>query len=153
MSKIDEYCKKHNYRPIDYEYLFMYRAGVFLLPLAVAAWIAFLIWGDKILGMGNACNFLTATGFYCPGCGGTRAMYWLARFHILKSLKYNIIVAAGYGMYFFFILNTFLIRHGKRGIIKKCNPFVLLSTEAVLALIQFAVRIVLSAGFGIFYLD
>lgn len=35
------------------------------------------------------CSFYTATGFYCPGCGGTRAVFAFMRGDILKSLFYH----------------------------------------------------------------
>lgn len=36
-----------------------------------------------------ACFFYTATGFYCPGCGGTRAAFALARGDLLTSLFFH----------------------------------------------------------------
>lgn len=39
-----------------------------------------------------ACTFYTTTGFYCPGCGGTRAVLTLFRGDILKSLFYHPVV-------------------------------------------------------------
>ena len=35
------------------------------------------------------CFFYTATGFYCPGCGGTRAVFAFMRGDILKSLFFH----------------------------------------------------------------
>ncbi len=38
------------------------------------------------------CTFYTTTGFYCPGCGGTRAVFALFHGDILKSLFYHPVV-------------------------------------------------------------
>lgn len=36
-----------------------------------------------------SCFFYTATGFYCPGCGGTRAVFAFMRGDILKSIFFH----------------------------------------------------------------
>lgn len=35
------------------------------------------------------CTFYTATGYYCPGCGGTRAVTAMLRGNIFSSLYYH----------------------------------------------------------------
>ena len=48
------------------------------------------------------CSFHRMTGFYCPGCGGTRAVYALLHGRILESLLYHPVVlyfSAGYVIY------------------------------------------------------
>lgn len=42
--------------------------------------------------MFRECFFLKNYGFYCPGCGGTRAVKALLKGHILESLWYHPIV-------------------------------------------------------------
>lgn len=41
------------------------------------------------------CLFHALTGFYCPGCGGTRAIKYLCQGHLLLSLRYNPVVIYG----------------------------------------------------------
>ena len=38
------------------------------------------------------CQFLAMTGYYCPGCGGTRALHALLHLHFLEALNYNCIL-------------------------------------------------------------
>lgn len=38
------------------------------------------------------CMFRTLAGFYCPGCGGTRAVRELLHGHLLRSLWYHPVV-------------------------------------------------------------
>ena len=56
---------------------------------------------------GPACSFLSATGFYCPGCGGTHAVCSLAAGHLLESFLYHpavLYTAAGFAL--FILWNT-----------------------------------------------
>ncbi len=41
---------------------------------------------------GLPCLFHLLTGLYCPGCGGTRAVKYLLRGQILKSIQYHPLV-------------------------------------------------------------
>ena len=53
------------------------------------------------------CTFYTATGFYCPGCGGTSAVFALFRGDILASLFYHPVVPyAGIVACWFMITQT-----------------------------------------------
>ena len=38
------------------------------------------------------CLFLSLTGLYCPGCGGTRAIRFLLQGQLIKSLLYHPLV-------------------------------------------------------------
>lgn len=38
------------------------------------------------------CLFYTITGYYCPGCGGTRAMITLLNGELLTSIRYHPVV-------------------------------------------------------------
>ena len=62
-----------------------------------------------------ACTFYAVTGFPCPGCGGTRAFYYLFRGELLKSIEYHPVVfygvlAGAHFMVLYFYRNHF---HGK----------------------------------------
>lgn len=46
----------------------------------------------KIIRQGIPCLFHLLTGLYCPGCGGTRAVWYLLHGQILKSIQYHPLV-------------------------------------------------------------
>lgn len=53
-------------------------SGAFL-----AAWMPTSLWGF------GRCAFLTATGFPCPFCGGTRSLHAFAHGHLGEALYWN----------------------------------------------------------------
>lgn len=62
----------------------------------------------------NPCHFLKATGFYCPGCGGTRAVAFLFQGDIVNSLFYHPAV-----MYFVIGLIVFVLSHVLADLLKR----------------------------------
>lgn len=54
----------------------------------------------------NRCSFRYATGFYCPGCGGTRAVLSLLQGRLGQSFFYHPLVP-----YVFFSSVAFMISH------------------------------------------
>lgn len=125
MDKFDEYCEKHHYREMDGSTLVVYRMCVFLLPVLLTCVIVFIAAGRLFLSSGGTCTFLSLTGLYCPGCGGTRAFNELIHFHILKSFYYHPFVPYSIFAYLLFTVNSFLYRHNKK-CIEKLNPFALI---------------------------
>ena len=62
---------------------------IFLLALFA---LVIYIFGTQILELVPPCAFHKITGFYCPGCGGTRAVFSLARGEIVRSFIFHPIV-------------------------------------------------------------
>ena len=50
-----------------------------------------ILW-QMLKGQGIPCPFKFLTGLYCPGCGGTRAVWLLLTGHILLSIQYHPLV-------------------------------------------------------------
>lgn len=46
----------------------------------------------QMFRQGFPCLFQLVTGFYCPGCGGTRAVWALLHGRVLLSLRYHPLV-------------------------------------------------------------
>ncbi|MBQ1546863.1 MAG: DUF2752 domain-containing protein [Lachnospiraceae bacterium] len=66
---------------------------------------------------GFPCIFHYLTGYYCPGCGGTRALIALLHGRILTSLRYNPLT-----IYFIFLFGYLIFNGIKK---RKNNPNVL----------------------------
>lgn len=86
MEKQEKNCRPDN----------LYYCGI-VLPLAGILFLALLrllkIPLNHIL---LPCIFHKLTGLYCPGCGGTRAVYWLLK----GNVAYSFIVYITTALYF-----------------------------------------------------
>ncbi|MDD6037221.1 MAG: DUF2752 domain-containing protein [bacterium] len=82
----------------------LYMVGIALFILGIPCLVAYhkLMTHFPELHMG--CVLHALTGYYCPGCGGTRAVYALLRGQILRSFCYHPVVPYGAGVYLYFML-------------------------------------------------
>jgi hypothetical protein len=86
-----------------------------VIPILALILLIFLYFHNPI---GNSlfpkCIFLKFTGFYCPGCGATRATYYLLHGNILKAFSYNqLYVLFLPFMVYLYILNLGIKINGK----------------------------------------
>jgi len=71
---------------------FFYITGwVFLALVGVYLFFRNILHFDLVHLM-PPCAFYSSTGFYCPGCGGTRAVLSLLQGDVLKSVFYHPVV-------------------------------------------------------------
>ncbi len=89
--KQDKGSERNNKKPFSLrEWLFSVPddRGIFYLGLVAAAvfiivWIIYMAFFDGMIF--TQCAFRKATGFYCPGCGGTRSVKALLSGHFIKA--------------------------------------------------------------------
>lgn len=61
-----------------------------LLPLVALVMLCYLFFHNPVeKSIFPKCIILKYTGLYCPGCGGTRATYYLAHGDLLKAFGFN----------------------------------------------------------------
>lgn len=71
---------------------YFYIAGWVILGLLVLGILALKLSGMTLSEVVPPCTLYVITGYYCPGCGGTRAAVSLLRGNVLKSIFYHPIV-------------------------------------------------------------
>lgn len=67
----------------------MYIIGLIILGIFLIAGIFFFTNEGLLRAIMPPCAFYKLTGFYCPGCGATRAVYALFQGDLLESLFYH----------------------------------------------------------------
>ena len=71
--------------------------------------IGFVILSKYVTGKeGYVCSFYSLIHLYCPACGGTRALYALARLDIMSSVRYNVTVPFGVFVYAYYNVRGFI---------------------------------------------
>ena len=88
--------------------------GKWMLAAALTAAIFIWIFGDAWLERMPNCVFESVTGLYCPGCGGTRSVYYLVHGHFFKSFLMNPFVPFTFVDYLVFMINTILVKKTKK---------------------------------------
>lgn len=68
--------------------------GVSAAALLAAAALLYLYFGTEERGAGIPCTFLMLTGFYCPGCGSSRALRQILHLDFYGALRYNALFTA-----------------------------------------------------------
>lgn len=71
------------------------RAPLAAASVAVAATAAVAVRDPHVAGSWGVCPWLVATGTFCPGCGGLRAVHDLVHGRVLDALSSNAVVVVG----------------------------------------------------------
>lgn len=69
--------------------VYFYIVGWICIGMILLMGLVFKIGGNRVIDMIPKCFFHLATGYYCPGCGGTRAVKELLKGDFLHSLYYH----------------------------------------------------------------
>ena len=126
---------------MELESLF-YKLGKICLVIGAIGIAVLLITDFEIISWYPKCDFLSKTGLYCPGCGGTRAVKSLLRGDLIRSFLFHPFVPYSAIMYIVFMLYVFLKKHFK--LFKKVSPVesVICISVGVL-LLQWIVKVIL----------
>ena len=86
-----------------------------------AAALVYLYFTGEGEGAGIPCMFHQITGFYCSGCGASRALRSVLHFDFYQALRYNAMFTAAVPFFavYFCALAVSYIRFGKDGVSSK----------------------------------
>ena len=126
-----------------------FKLGIAFGIILLAAMISFYIWGEKIAFGDVKCAFYTVVHLYCPGCGGTRAAYYLFHGRIIKSFLFNPFVPYTLAAYFVFMINTILVKTTKKAGFTRYPASITIYVGVGLLIVQCIVRNILLAVCGI----
>ena len=98
---------------------------------------------------GMQCTFYNLTGLYCPGCGGTRAVYSMLKFNILDPIRYNITVPFGIFVYLYYNIRSFIAGLKNDAEYFEKQKYPLCIALAVVLILNFIVKNALLLIFGI----
>lgn len=71
---------------------YFYITGWIMIVIIAIVAIVIMIVGKEALAKLPPCTLHAVTGYYCPGCGGTRAVFALLRGDIIQSVRLHPIV-------------------------------------------------------------
>ncbi|MBQ3040390.1 MAG: DUF2752 domain-containing protein [Clostridia bacterium] len=117
--------------------------------LAVVGVIAFVILSSIAMELDMKCTLVEKLHLYCPGCGGTRALYSLLRLDIISSLRYNIAVPFGAFVYIFYDIKAIIALAKRDEQFFSKQKFILIYAFIGILLLNFIVRNILLLGYGI----
>ena len=91
--------------------------------LIAAAALVYLYFTGEGEGAGIPCMFHQITGFYCSGCGASRALRSILHFDFYQALRYNAIFTICLPLFavYFTSLSVSYIRFGKDRISEKIS--------------------------------
>jgi len=92
----------------------LYIIGLIGISLILIFLLILNIYNINILDINVPCKLLEKTGYYCPGCGGTRAVKALIKGDIIGSIKYHPVI-----IYIVFVFSLFMILNTISLIFKK----------------------------------
>lgn len=92
--------KRKGQRPAEDTF---YRLGLALLPVFLLAFPALRLLGDGLLTLFPPCPVHRLTGFFCPGCGATRALWALVRLDVWHSFCWHPFIPYAAALYLAFM--------------------------------------------------
>ncbi len=112
--------------------------------------VGFIIIAKYLMGRGDyGCNFYTLTHLYCPGCGGTRAVFSLLRLDIISAVRYNIAVPFGIFVYLYYNIRGFVEAYRKNDEYFKKQKYILCIVWAFVLVLNFVLKDILLLAWGI----
>ena len=117
--------------------------------LTVFGVVLFVIASNIAMELDIKCNLVEMAHLYCPGCGGTRAVYALLRLDILSTIRYNVAVPFGVFVYAYYDIGAIVALVRKNSEYWKNQKFILIYIFIGVLLLNFILRNILVWCFGV----
>ncbi len=127
----------------------LFKVGIIGLIVLLALMLADHYFPVQMGRIKLPCMFNVITGYYCPGCGGTRAFKALLGGHVIRSFMYNPTVLYGVGLYVWFMGSHILERVTKGKVKGLRYRHVYLWLIVVILVVNCVVRNLLLVRYGI----
>lgn len=127
-----------------------YVVGIILAVIAIVIAAVFVLFPEVFERFRFPCMFHEIAGFYCPGCGGTRAVRALLRGKIVDSFVYNPSVLYAAVMYIWFMGSQLLTRLTKGKIKGLKYRHIYLWIALVIIIVNCVIRNILLIKYDIF---
>ena len=126
-----------------------YRLGKIILLPGILGAIFLRAVGREGLTLFPDCQFRRFVGIYCPGCGGTRAAYYLAGGHVAQAFLCHPVVPYIAAVYLIFMVTCFYRRRFSRKSYRPIKIERYAYVSIAIILLQWVTKNVLLFGFGI----
>ena len=136
-----------NYKNMATEDIF-YKLGKFIFfPVCMILIILSQLTMSQFLSLPE-CIVFKNIHIYCPGCGATRALYYLVHLNLQKSFMLHPFVIYTFFVYITFMMRCFYHRHLSRKYFKKIRIERYLYFGALIILVQWIIKNYLYLNFG-----
>lgn len=140
--------KNHNIQNIEQISRYCYFAGLGIGFLSLISIILIFTHNIPIIDSLPVCTFYDVTGYYCPGCGGTRAVMAMLQGKIWTSIYYHpfVVYMTVYYILFEGSHTLDILTHGKIKGIRFCPMYFYVGIALII--IQWLIKNYLKFKFG-----
>lgn len=117
--------------------------GLIFAGFGILGIVLFAFAGDYLAFGGMKCGFQQVTNLYCPGCGGTRATWYMLHGKLITSFLMHPFVLYFTVDYFIFMINTLLVKFTKKLGFRKFPVTITIYAGLGLLLVQWLVKNIL----------
>lgn len=126
-----------------------YKLGKILLLPGILGAVFLHVIGKEGIGAFPSCVFRRVTGLFCPGCGGTRAVYHFVKGDIGRSFIYHPFVPYAFIVYIVFMSVIYYRKHYGKKEYRAIGLERYIYVGIAILLLQFAVKEILLIFFHI----
>jgi len=128
-----------NHNNMASEDIFYKLGKIIFFPVCIILILLYHLTASQFLSLPE-CIILKNYHIYCPGCGATRALFYLVHLNFQKSFLYHPFVIYTFFVYITFMMRCFYYRHLSKKLHKKIRIERYLYFGALLILVQCVIK-------------